>query len=250
MAILICGYSEQDWLAKHRLMLQALIAGSGLLSRDADFVARNKQESIQPGKNSLAGMQCTSVLSDDCRPTSSAPHALPHRTEGESFQYTVRGQSPSKGLVQPDDSTATTASAMLLAQPHEIAQSLMRKEEMVPNVPAHTCKKGWFERQMQPTDSEVHTFGTPDKNMLQTSAWQALVALSDSHDRSAGSRWTKIPIWRLLPPLHVNHILHDAAAQECFCSLLCPALSAIVGTAVIISVNIGFAGAHMKRKLP
>ena len=167
-------------------MPQALIAGSGLLSRDADAVAQNKQES---GITSLAGMQCTSVLSDDCRPTNSAPNALPHRTEGVSFQYTVRGQSPSRGLVQSGDSTATTASAMLLTQPHGTKQSLMRKEEMLPSVPAHTPKRTWFKGQIQPTDSEVDTFGTPDENMPQTSAWQALVALSGSFDRSAGSRW-------------------------------------------------------------
>ena len=185
--------ATQDWLADHRSMLQALIAGSGLLSRDANNVARNTQESKQRSNTSPAGMDCTSVLSDDCRQTSSAPHALPHCPGRVSFQHTVRGQSPSKGLEQSGDSL-TTASAMLFTQPPEPTGLLMQKEKILPSVPAHTPKGSWSQGQIQATDSEADTFGAPDETVPQTSAWQTLVALSDSHDRSAGSKWKNVMI--------------------------------------------------------
>lgn len=170
------------------MLLQALIAGSGLLSRDADNVAQNTQESKQRGNTTPAETQCTSVLSNDCRQTSSVPQALPHRAERDPFQHIVRGQSPSKGLEQSGDSTAATASATLPIQPHGPTQWLMRNERMLPSVSAHIPKESWSKDQIQSIHLKGNTFGTPDKTMPQTSAWQALVALSDSHDRSAGSR--------------------------------------------------------------
>ena len=168
-------------------MLQALIAGSGLLSGDPHDVARNTQEEKQQSNTSPAGMQRSSVLSNDCRQTSSAPRALPHRPERVSFQHTVRGQSSSKDLMQSGDSTATIP-AMLLTQPPGPTQSLMWKEKILPSLPALTPKESWFMGQIQATDSDVNTCGTLDEAMPQTLAWQALVALADSHNRSAGFR--------------------------------------------------------------
>lgn len=211
------GYSaEQRWLADHRLMLQALIAGSGLLSGDPDDVARNTQEKKQQSNTSPAGMQRSSVLSNDYRQTSSAPRALPHRPERVSFQHTVRGQSSSKDLMQSGNSTATV-SAALLTQPPGPTQSFMWKEKTLPSLPVLTPKESWSTGHIQATDSDVNTCGTPDEAMPQSLAWQALVALADSHDRSAGSRWKDALVHTLLRLLHVSHILGDAAAIDCTC---------------------------------
>lgn len=184
-----CGYSgEQDWLADYRLLLQALIAGSGLLSRNADNAAQNTQEAKQRGNTTPTEIPCTCVLSADCRQSSSTPQALPHCAEKVPSQHTLRQHSPSKYLEQSEDSTAATGSATSLTQPYGPTQWLMRKERMLPSVSAHTPKESWSKGQIQSTDLEGNTLGTPDETMPQSSAWQALVALSDSYDRSAGSR--------------------------------------------------------------
>lgn len=170
------------------LFLQAIIAGSGLLSRGTDNGAQYLQEHQQPASQptSPTQLRCPSVLSSDCHQISAA-HALPHPPERASFQHTVRGQSPGKERsVQFDDSTPATGSAQLLTQPHGPTQSLMQKRKVLPSLPVRTPTETWSKGQTHPTVSDA--FETSDENAPQTSAWQALVALSGNHDRSARFR--------------------------------------------------------------
>lgn len=182
-----------------------------MLSRDPDNVARHNQNSRQRGDTSPAGMQYATLSSNDPRQTSSAPHALPHRPGKVSFQHTVRGQPSGRIMVQSEDSPAA-ASLLLLPQPIEPIHLPSQKEQVLASAPVHGLKEIWSKGQTVSSHSEVKTLCTPDGNEPKTPAWQALVALSDSHNRSAGT--TSKCFWYVMCcVVHWRTILYDAAAR-------------------------------------
>ena len=164
--------------------MQALIKGSGLLSRGWDNDARQTQLSKKRGSTSPASMQGTGFPS----PEASTPADLPKRTEQVSLEHTVRGLSPVTHTwpTENDPEDAAASIPALVSQP-PVSRRLPKSESST----LHSSDTEQAQHIAMTTNSTAshHVMEAPPTEEVspQNQAWRTLAALSDSYDRSAAN---------------------------------------------------------------
>ena len=157
------------------LLLQALIKGSGLLSTSPNRHVRQANQVGTRSSTSLARLQSTSFSHQD-QQVAVKPDARAQLPDISAFQHVVRGRSPIPGLRQVDVDEADEKTV----RPSSSRIPLSIEDKLSAGQQRNNSSNTW---DLSPASASDAADNQHHDAPQLTSAWQSLVAQSDSYDR-------------------------------------------------------------------